>query len=185
MGGYLAPPNGRDKEASDCRRVVSLAPLHAKDCSRPGTLRDQQRANVAPTGSERGLRIRVGRRWLRRVAVLMRRPTVTAMRPHLLGGCPPPVTAGYCPRPIDADNVRVCAVCDASTGAALDHVRGRLSDEFGSRVTVDDITRYIAQAHADLGDPPRGTLPELLERLARIRLLQRVGGPSDCGDAEH
>ena len=70
---------------------------------------------------------------------------------------------------------------DVSTVAALDHVRGRLADEFGSRVTVADITRYVEQAHADLGYPSPVTLPELVERLVRVRLLDRVSGPPDSG----
>ena len=70
---------------------------------------------------------------------------------------------------------------DVSTAAALDHVRGRLADEFGSRITAADITRYVEQAHADLGHPSPVTLPELLERLVRVRLLDRIGGPPDSG----
>ena len=48
---------------------------------------------------------------------------------------------------------------DVSTVAALDHVRGRLADEFGSRITAADITRYVAQAHKDLGHPSPAALP--------------------------
>jgi len=70
---------------------------------------------------------------------------------------------------------------DVSNAAALDHVRGRLADEFGSRITAADITRYVEQAHADLGHPSPVTLPELLERLVRVRLLDRIGGPPDSG----
>ena len=70
---------------------------------------------------------------------------------------------------------------DVSTVATLDHVRGRLADEFGSRITAADITRYVAQAHKDLGHPSPAALPELLERLVRVRPLDRVGGPPDSG----
>ena len=36
----------------------------------------------------------------------------------------------------------------------------------------------------DLGHPSPAALPDLLERLVRVRLLDRVGGPPDSGDAE-
>jgi hypothetical protein len=55
----------------------------------------------------------------------------------------------------------------------MDHVRVRLADEFGSRVAVSDINRSVSQAHADLGHMSSAALPELVERLARIRLLDR------------
>ncbi len=76
-------------------------------------------------------------------------------------------------RVVDFDDEQRCVVCDGSTRAAMDHVRARLADEFGSRVAVGDITRSVAQAHADLGHLSPAALPELVERLARIRLLDR------------
>jgi hypothetical protein len=82
---------------------------------------------------------------------------------------------------VDTDDEHMFDVCDGWTAAALDHVRGRLADEFGSRVTVADITRYVEQAHADLGHPAPTVLPELLERLVRVRLLDRVSDPPDFG----
>ena len=51
-----------------------------------------------------------------------------------------------------------------------DQVRSRLADEFVAKVSVQDITAGIAQARAELDTVPTAALPELVERLVRIRL---------------
>ena len=47
----------------------------------------------------------------------------------------------------------------------------RLMAEFGSDLQLSVITRVALQAKRDLSCSPTGALPELVERLARQRLL--------------
>ena len=49
----------------------------------------------------------------------------------------------------------------------------RLDREFGGALGRADIAQVVSWCHADLQGPP-GAMPELVERLARQRLLQRV-----------
>ena len=59
-----------------------------------------------------------------------------------------------------------------------DPVRSRLVGEFVARVSVEDITTGIEKARAELDTVPSAALPELVERLVRIRLRATAGvGP--------
>ena len=52
----------------------------------------------------------------------------------------------------------------------------RLDREFGGTLGRADIAQVVSWSHADLDGPHPAALPELVERLARERLLQRVAG---------
>ena len=58
----------------------------------------------------------------------------------------------------------------AAPADAVD-VTERLMAEFEHRLGLDQITRIVTGCRRDLVDTPPGPLPELLERLARQRLL--------------
>jgi hypothetical protein len=55
----------------------------------------------------------------------------------------------------------------------LDAVR-RLGREFGGALHESDIAQVVSWSRADLQGPHPAAMPELVERLARQRLLQRV-----------
>ena len=50
----------------------------------------------------------------------------------------------------------------------------RLDREFGGTLGRADIAQVVSWSHADLQGPHPAAMPELVERLARQRLLQRV-----------
>jgi len=50
----------------------------------------------------------------------------------------------------------------------------RLDREFGGALGRADIAQVVSWSHADLQGPHPAALPELVERLARQRILQRV-----------
>jgi len=50
----------------------------------------------------------------------------------------------------------------------------RLDREFGGVLGRADIAQVVSWSHADLQGPHPAALPELVERLARQRILQRV-----------
>ncbi|MGY1914347.1 three-helix bundle dimerization domain-containing protein [Blastococcus sp. SYSU DS0973] len=52
---------------------------------------------------------------------------------------------------------------------------GRLSGEFSGRVDPRLLVRVVRDCRRELGGSPVGALPELVERLARYRLDQRIG----------
>jgi len=52
----------------------------------------------------------------------------------------------------------------------------RLDREFRGAVRRDVIVTVVRRSHQELDSPSAGALPELLERLARQRLLQHVAG---------
>ncbi len=62
----------------------------------------------------------------------------------------------------------------------LDDVRERLVREFSEWLESEDVAACVTEAHRELDVVPAAALPELLERLARVRLrgqLGRVGQP--------
>ena len=50
----------------------------------------------------------------------------------------------------------------------------RLAEEFSDQLQPQVIVRVVRDCRRDLGGSPVGALPELVERLARIRLAQSV-----------
>ena len=52
----------------------------------------------------------------------------------------------------------------------------RLVDELGPAISRDAVAAAVAQACHDLRGSPVGALPELVERLARVRLDQPTVG---------
>lgn len=68
-----------------------------------------------------------------------------------------------------------------------EQVQSRLADEFVPGVSVEDITTGIEKARAELDSAPAAALPELVERLVRIRLhamsgVRSRGGPTALPD---
>jgi hypothetical protein len=57
----------------------------------------------------------------------------------------------------------------------MDQIRRRLIREFVARTSVAEITACIERARSDLDAPSPAALPELVERLARVRLSSHVG----------
>lgn len=60
---------------------------------------------------------------------------------------------------------------DPTVAAAV----ARLSAEFAPRVQPSVISRVVVRSRVDLSGAPGPALPELVERLARQRLLQAAG----------
>lgn len=60
-------------------------------------------------------------------------------------------------------------------------IGSRLSEEFMARVPVADIMACIDRARAELDTVSVGALPEMVERLVRIRLLSLTGRDSRAG----
>jgi len=50
----------------------------------------------------------------------------------------------------------------------------RLAEEFGEQLRPQLIVRIVRESRRDLGGSPIGALPELVERLARIRLQESI-----------
>jgi hypothetical protein len=77
---------------------------------------------------------------------------------------PGPLEAvGYAPAPFDPTRVD-----DVSPAVA------RLAREFAGRLSHRVVARVVRECRADLSGVPAGAVPELLERLARQRLLDRA-----------
>jgi hypothetical protein len=69
-------------------------------------------------------------------------------------------------------------VADPFSGPALDlsvdQAVDRLAEEFSDRVRRQLIVWVVRDCRRDLGGSPVGALPELVERLARIRLAEAI-----------
>ncbi|MGY2127332.1 three-helix bundle dimerization domain-containing protein [Blastococcus sp. SYSU DS0617] len=60
---------------------------------------------------------------------------------------------------------------DPAVEQAVDRLRG----EYAGRVRPQLVVRVVRESRRDLGGSPIGAMPELVERLARIRLAMHVG----------
>jgi len=67
---------------------------------------------------------------------------------------------------------RLPAVPAAGADLSLADVTERLMAEFGAHLDVSAISRIVLHCRHDLAGAPSGAMPELVERLARERLLQ-------------
>lgn len=65
-------------------------------------------------------------------------------------------------------------VADPSVDRSVDEAVARLAAEFSDRVRPQLIVRVVRTCRRDLGGSPVGALPELVERLARIRLADAI-----------
>jgi hypothetical protein len=63
---------------------------------------------------------------------------------------------------------------DLSTDHSVDDAVDRLTEEFSHRLRRQLIVRVVRDCRRDLGGSPVGALPELVERLARIRLAEAI-----------
>jgi hypothetical protein len=63
---------------------------------------------------------------------------------------------------------------DPTLDRSVDDAVARLAEEFSDRVRPHLIVRVVRDCRRDLGGSPVGALPELVERLARIRLTEAV-----------
>lgn len=63
---------------------------------------------------------------------------------------------------------------DLSADSSVDEAVARLAEEFRHRLGPQLIVRVVRDCRRDLGGSPVGALPELVERLARHRLMQAV-----------
>jgi hypothetical protein len=74
------------------------------------------------------------------------------------------------------DGLRGCAGGLTTVSAApvpaelLAAVTQRLMEEFGRERPIDEILATVRQCHTDLDAVPLGSIPEMVERLARQRL---------------
>jgi hypothetical protein len=57
----------------------------------------------------------------------------------------------------------------------VEHAVERLAVEFRDEVAQSTVRIFVAQARSELCADPPGALPELVERLARIRILELLG----------
>jgi hypothetical protein len=65
-------------------------------------------------------------------------------------------------------------VADPTVDRSVDEAVARLAVEFSDQVRPQLIVRVVRDCRRDLGGSPVGALPELVERLARIRLEDAV-----------
>jgi hypothetical protein len=65
-------------------------------------------------------------------------------------------------------------VAHLTVDRSIDQAVTRLSAEFSDRVRRPLIARVVRDCRRDLGGSPVGALPELVERLARIRLSEAI-----------
>jgi hypothetical protein len=65
-------------------------------------------------------------------------------------------------------------VADPAVDRSVDDAVARLAEEFSDRVRPQLIVRVVRDCRRDLGGSPVGALPELVERLARIRLSESI-----------
>lgn len=69
----------------------------------------------------------------------------------------------------------VASLIDApSYDLSVDLAVERLAEEFSHQVGPQLIVRVVRDCRRDLGGSPVGALPELVERLARIRLSESI-----------
>ena len=61
-----------------------------------------------------------------------------------------------------------------SLDLSVDQAVDRLAEEFSDRLRRPLIVRIVRDCRRDLGGSPVGALPELVERLARIRLAEAI-----------
>jgi hypothetical protein len=57
---------------------------------------------------------------------------------------------------------------------SVDLAVARLAEEFADQVGPQVIVKVVTDCRRDLGGSPVGALPELVERLARIRLSESI-----------
>lgn len=67
--------------------------------------------------------------------------------------------------------------------ASVTAIRDRLFAEFAQQVPPAEIEALLGQCQSDLDAVPRAAMPELVERLARERLLSRLPAAKLAGDA--
>jgi hypothetical protein len=60
----------------------------------------------------------------------------------------------------------------------LVEVAARVYADFAARVTLAEVLTVIARARHDLDTPSAAAVPELVERLARQRLNDRLASPA-------
>jgi hypothetical protein len=65
-------------------------------------------------------------------------------------------------------------VADPTVDHSVDEAVARLAVEFSDRLRPQLIVRVVRNCRRDLGGSPVGALPELVERLARIRLAETI-----------
>jgi hypothetical protein len=65
-------------------------------------------------------------------------------------------------------------VADPFVDHSVDDAVDRLTEEFSDRLRRQLIVRVVRDCRRDLGGSPVGALPELVERLARIRLAEAI-----------
>lgn len=70
-------------------------------------------------------------------------------------------------------------------GDPLLDVTVRVYADFAHRATLAEVLAVIARARNDLDTPSTEALPELVERLARQRLADRLAGPDPCNGSAH
>jgi hypothetical protein len=63
---------------------------------------------------------------------------------------------------------------DLLVDVSVDQAVDRLAEEFSDRLRRQLIVRVVRDCRRDLGGSPVGALPELVERLARIRLAEAI-----------
>ena len=65
-------------------------------------------------------------------------------------------------------------LADPTVDRSVDDAVARLAAEFSDQVRPQLIIRVVRDCRRDLGGSPVGALPELVERLARIRLADAI-----------
>jgi hypothetical protein len=65
-------------------------------------------------------------------------------------------------------------VADPTVDHSVDDAVARLAEEFSDRLRPQLIVRVVRDCRRDLGGSPIGAMPELVERLARIRLADAI-----------
>jgi hypothetical protein len=63
----------------------------------------------------------------------------------------------------------------------VEHAVERLAIEFGQEATPSAVRTVVIRARTELSADPPGALPELVERLARVRLLETIGRAEEAG----
>jgi hypothetical protein len=62
----------------------------------------------------------------------------------------------------------------------VEHAVERLAIEFRDEVPPSTVRSVVVQARSELCADPPGALPELVERLARVRVLELLGRPDEA-----
>ena len=65
-------------------------------------------------------------------------------------------------------------LADPTVDHSVDDAVARLAEEFSDRLRPQLIVRVVRDCRRDLGGSPIGAMPELVERLARIRLVDAI-----------